>query len=119
MTSLLSQAPPLATSTPVQRVEPTVVAFTKPCSPAPSSQPAPPTRPPPLPRVIPSSRNEPLGLNVADFLPVSFPFPLSRQNFLSVLLTVSGRSPQSTTGAAPSPTTALWHRSTKVTTPCV
>ncbi|XP_043959392.1 katanin p80 WD40 repeat-containing subunit B1 isoform X1 [Gambusia affinis] len=65
------QAPPLATSTPVQRVEPTVVAFTKPCSPAPSSQPAPPTRPPPLPRVIPSSRNEPLGLNVADFLPSS------------------------------------------------
>uniref|UniRef100_A0A3P9NTB6 Katanin p80 WD40 repeat-containing subunit B1 n=1 Tax=Poecilia reticulata TaxID=8081 RepID=A0A3P9NTB6_POERE len=63
------QAPPLAASTPVQRVEPTVVALTKPCSPAPSSQPAPPARPPPLPRVIPSSRNEPLGLNVADFLP--------------------------------------------------
>ncbi|KAM4743706.1 katanin p80 WD40 repeat-containing subunit B1 isoform 2-T2 [Anableps anableps] len=71
------QAPPLATSTPIQRVEPTVITCAKqpnpmPCNPAPSSQPAPPTKPPPLPqqlRLIPSSRNEPLGLNVADFLP--------------------------------------------------
>ncbi|XP_047218649.1 katanin p80 WD40 repeat-containing subunit B1 isoform X1 [Girardinichthys multiradiatus] len=73
------QAPPLATSTPVQRVEPTVVSCAKrpnpmPCNPAPSSQLAPPTQVIPTKsqqqlRVIPSSRNEPLGLNVADFLP--------------------------------------------------
>ncbi|MED6273377.1 Katanin p80 WD40 repeat-containing subunit B1 [Characodon lateralis] len=75
------QAPPLATSTPVQRVEPTVVSCAKrpnpmPCNPAPSSQPAPPTQVIPTKsqqqlRVIPSSRNEPLGLNVADFLPAA------------------------------------------------
>ncbi|XP_021168564.2 katanin p80 WD40 repeat-containing subunit B1 [Fundulus heteroclitus] len=73
------QAPPLATSTPVQRVEPTVVSCAKrpnpkAANPAPPSQPAPPAQvaPPKAQqqvRVIPSSRNEPLGLNVADFLP--------------------------------------------------
>lgn len=66
------QAPPLATSTPIQRVEPTVVPCVKPpCNPAPPSQQAPPTKPPQQLRVIPSSRNEPLGLNVADFLPAA------------------------------------------------
>ncbi|XP_013881014.1 katanin p80 WD40 repeat-containing subunit B1 [Austrofundulus limnaeus] len=74
------KAPPLATSTPVQRVEPTVVSCPKgpaPSSnPSPSSPPAPPTQSnkaklKPQPRIIPSTRNEPIGLNVADFLPSS------------------------------------------------
>ncbi|KAJ4922270.1 hypothetical protein JOQ06_021614 [Pogonophryne albipinna] len=53
------QAAPLASSTPVQRVqrvEPTVVSWK--------------SKPPP--KIILSNRNEPIGLNVADFLPVSF-----------------------------------------------
>ncbi|XP_072235937.1 katanin p80 WD40 repeat-containing subunit B1 [Leuresthes tenuis] len=79
-----SQTAPLATSTPVQRVEPTVVSPGK--RPAPpavvpvtsdppsSSRPPPPAQASPAkpkqqPRIIPSSRNEPIGLNVADFLP--------------------------------------------------
>lgn len=83
------QAPPLASSTPVQRVEPTVVSCTKranvpaavvpPPSIPPSSAPPPPSQPPvitakskPQPKIILSSRNEPIGLNVADFLPVRF-----------------------------------------------
>lgn len=77
---------PLASSTPVQRVEPTVVSCAK--RPAPSavgpasSKPpiqAPPLSQPPVttakskqqPIIILSNRNEPIGLNVADFLPVS------------------------------------------------
>uniref|UniRef100_A0A8C2WEV6 Katanin p80 WD40 repeat-containing subunit B1 n=1 Tax=Cyclopterus lumpus TaxID=8103 RepID=A0A8C2WEV6_CYCLU len=49
------KAPPLASSTPVQRVEPiNLVTAVK-----------------SKPKIIPSSRNEPIGLNVADFLPVS------------------------------------------------
>ncbi|XP_068166893.1 katanin p80 WD40 repeat-containing subunit B1 isoform X1 [Antennarius striatus] len=70
--------PPLASSTPVQRVEPTVVSSVK--QPA-SSNPAPAAPPPPLPppvttatckpqpKIILSDRKEPIGLNVADFLP--------------------------------------------------
>uniref|UniRef100_A0A3Q2Q477 Katanin p80 WD40 repeat-containing subunit B1 n=1 Tax=Fundulus heteroclitus TaxID=8078 RepID=A0A3Q2Q477_FUNHE len=51
-------------------------AFPLAANPAPPSQPAPPAQvaPPKAQqqvRVIPSSRNEPLGLNVADFLPVT------------------------------------------------
>uniref|UniRef100_UPI003AABA3DC katanin p80 WD40 repeat-containing subunit B1 isoform X2 n=1 Tax=Centroberyx gerrardi TaxID=166262 RepID=UPI003AABA3DC len=88
------QNPPLASSTPVQRVEPTVVSSApRPAPSAPASAvraavsnpPAPPApaatpRPAaqaavttakakPLPSVILSTRNEPIGLNVADFLP--------------------------------------------------
>ncbi|XP_061878666.1 katanin p80 WD40 repeat-containing subunit B1-like [Entelurus aequoreus] len=78
------QVSPLSTSTPIQRVEPIVVTCTK--NPAPSGQvfPAPASRmpppppPPPLqtsvqphPTIFPVSRNEPIGLNVADFLPSS------------------------------------------------
>ncbi|MEQ2167748.1 hypothetical protein GOODEAATRI_007204, partial [Goodea atripinnis] len=95
------QAPPLATSTPVQRVEPTVVSCVKrpnpmPCNPAPSSQPAPPTqvistKSQQQLRVIPSSRNEPLGLNVADFLPVSFLFPLLQSEFPAAAATETCR----------------------------
>ncbi|XP_063738303.1 katanin p80 WD40 repeat-containing subunit B1 isoform X2 [Eleginops maclovinus] len=75
-------AAPLASSTPVQRVEPTVVSCVKrsapPSVPATSSSsvpPLPPSQPPlkskPPPKIIPSNRNEPIGLNVADFLPSS------------------------------------------------
>uniref|UniRef100_A0A673W0M2 Katanin p80 WD40 repeat-containing subunit B1 n=1 Tax=Salmo trutta TaxID=8032 RepID=A0A673W0M2_SALTR len=76
----------LASSTPVLRVEPTVVA-TAPCPipavtarPPTNHPPAPHPAPPPVvamakakpqPSVILSSRNEPIGLNVGDFLPVS------------------------------------------------
>lgn len=79
------QIPPLASSTPVQRVEPTVVSCGK--RPAPSAvstassnppAPAPPPQPPvttakskPQAKIILSTRNEPIGLNVADFLPSS------------------------------------------------
>uniref|UniRef100_A0A671UQM2 Katanin p80 WD40 repeat-containing subunit B1 n=1 Tax=Sparus aurata TaxID=8175 RepID=A0A671UQM2_SPAAU len=77
-----STIPPLASSTPVQRVEPTVVSCGK--RPAPSAvstassnppAPAPPPQPPvttakskPQAKIILSTRNEPIGLNVADFL---------------------------------------------------
>ncbi|KAM4593799.1 katanin p80 WD40 repeat-containing subunit B1 [Odontesthes bonariensis] len=77
-----AQPPPLATSTPVQRVEPTVVSSGKrpappavvpvPSDPPSSSQPpaqASPAKPKQQPKIILSSRNEPIGLNVADFLP--------------------------------------------------
>ncbi|XP_059204744.1 katanin p80 WD40 repeat-containing subunit B1 isoform X2 [Centropristis striata] len=81
-------APPLASSTPVQRVEPTVVSCAKRAAPSaidplssspPASGPPPaPPQPPvltakskPQPKVILSTRNEPIGLNVADFLPSS------------------------------------------------
>ncbi|XP_074523370.1 katanin p80 WD40 repeat-containing subunit B1 [Halichoeres trimaculatus] len=91
------QAVPLASSTPVQRVEPTVVSCAKrpvpsavvppPTNPPPSSGPPPPSQPPvittkskPQPKVILSSRNEPIGLNVADFLPSS---PNNRSGVLS------------------------------------
>uniref|UniRef100_A0A8C7UKK3 Katanin p80 WD40 repeat-containing subunit B1 n=1 Tax=Oncorhynchus mykiss TaxID=8022 RepID=A0A8C7UKK3_ONCMY len=76
----------LASSTPILRVEPTVVA-TAPCPipvvtarPPTNHPPAPHPAPPPViamakakpqPSVILSSRNEPIGLNVGDFLPVS------------------------------------------------
>ncbi|XP_061592182.1 katanin p80 WD40 repeat-containing subunit B1 [Cololabis saira] len=79
------QAPPLATSTPVQRVEPTVISCAK--RPAPSAavpasgDPPSSSQPPPAapvtstkskqPKIILSTRNEPIGLNVADFLPFS------------------------------------------------
>ncbi|XP_076592054.1 katanin p80 WD40 repeat-containing subunit B1 isoform X2 [Chaetodon auriga] len=81
---------PLASSTPVQRVEPTVVSCVK--RPAPSavsstSSGPPPPQPPvttakskPQPKIILSSRNEPIGLNVADFLP---PSPNNRAGALS------------------------------------
>ncbi|XP_013981759.1 katanin p80 WD40 repeat-containing subunit B1 [Salmo salar] len=75
---------PVASSTPVLRVEPTVVA-TAPCPipavtarPPTNHPPAPHPAPPPVvamakakpqPSVILSSRNEPIGLNVGDFLP--------------------------------------------------
>ncbi|XP_056267936.1 katanin p80 WD40 repeat-containing subunit B1 [Pseudoliparis swirei] len=81
------QAPPLASSTPVQRVEPTVVSCAKhpPLSTPPGPAPAPP--PPHLvtaakskPKMVPSSRTEPIGLNVADFLPSS---PSNRGGALS------------------------------------
>ncbi|XP_069031186.1 katanin p80 WD40 repeat-containing subunit B1 [Embiotoca jacksoni] len=89
------KAPPLASSTPVQRVEPTVVSCAK--RPAPSAMgpasanpPAcsqPPPQPAvtaaklkPQPKIILSSRNEPIGLNVADFLP---PSPNQRPGALS------------------------------------
>uniref|UniRef100_A0A8C9YUQ5 Katanin p80 WD40 repeat-containing subunit B1 n=1 Tax=Sander lucioperca TaxID=283035 RepID=A0A8C9YUQ5_SANLU len=79
-------APPLASSTPVQRVEPTVVSCAKRPAPSaggqaspnpPASCPPPPqppvitAKPKPQPKIILSSRNEPIGLNVADFLPSS------------------------------------------------
>ncbi|XP_036820187.1 katanin p80 WD40 repeat-containing subunit B1 isoform X2 [Oncorhynchus mykiss] len=75
---------PVASSTPILRVEPTVVA-TAPCPipvvtarPPTNHPPAPHPAPPPViamakakpqPSVILSSRNEPIGLNVGDFLP--------------------------------------------------
>ncbi|XP_067441813.1 katanin p80 WD40 repeat-containing subunit B1 [Thunnus thynnus] len=76
---------PLASSTPVQRVEPTVVSCVKrPSAVAPAfsnppvSDPPPAPQPPvtaaktkPQPKIILSTRNEPIGLNVADFLPSS------------------------------------------------
>uniref|UniRef100_A0A665TTR7 Katanin p80 WD40 repeat-containing subunit B1 n=1 Tax=Echeneis naucrates TaxID=173247 RepID=A0A665TTR7_ECHNA len=77
------KAPPLASSTPVQRVEPTVVLCVKrpaPSAVAPSTSDPPRSRSPPpqppiatkskqQPKIILSTRNEPIGLNVADFLP--------------------------------------------------
>ncbi|XP_076003067.1 katanin p80 WD40 repeat-containing subunit B1 [Genypterus blacodes] len=80
---------PLASSTPVQRVEPTVVAGSQrplpsepqPLIPAPLPQLAqalPPTNAKAQPQpanIVLSTRNEPIGLNVADFLP-----PLANNN---------------------------------------
>ncbi|XP_029353343.1 katanin p80 WD40 repeat-containing subunit B1 isoform X2 [Echeneis naucrates] len=88
------QAPPLASSTPVQRVEPTVVLCVKrpaPSAVAPSTSDPPRSRSPPpqppiatkskqQPKIILSTRNEPIGLNVADFLPCS---PNARPGVLS------------------------------------
>ncbi|XP_034016205.1 katanin p80 WD40 repeat-containing subunit B1 [Thalassophryne amazonica] len=88
---------PLASSTPVQRVVPTVVSRSKHPAPAlhavaagpvisnpPSSCPvstqAPSSKTKPQPSIILSARNEPIGLNVADFLP---PSPSSRPGALS------------------------------------
>ncbi|KAG7239570.1 hypothetical protein INR49_028721 [Caranx melampygus] len=86
---------PVASSTPVQRVEPTVVSCVKrptpsavgPSSSDPPTFQTPPLHPPvttakskPQPRIILSTRNEPIGLNVADFLPSS---PNSRPGALS------------------------------------
>ncbi|XP_023809546.1 katanin p80 WD40 repeat-containing subunit B1 [Oryzias latipes] len=62
------QTPALATSTPVQRVEPTVVSSGKRPAAGPACQPPPQNPVEPKPRIIPSSRNEPIGLNVDDFL---------------------------------------------------
>lgn len=80
------KAPPLASSTPIQRVEPTVVSCVKrpgPSAAAPVTSVLPPPQPPTTtaktksqPKIIPSTRNEPIGLNVADFLPVSLTFTL-------------------------------------------
>ncbi|XP_040014501.1 katanin p80 WD40 repeat-containing subunit B1 [Xiphias gladius] len=89
------QAPPLASSTPVQRVEPTVVSCAKrpaPSAVAPASSNPPTSLPPapqppvttakskPQPKIILGTRNEPIGLNVADFLPSS---PNNRPGALS------------------------------------
>lgn len=71
------QSPPLASSTPVQRVEPTVVSCVKRTASSDPPAPAPPPHQAPLtaaktkpqPKIILSTRNEPIGLNVADFLP--------------------------------------------------
>nr|XP_020458339.1 katanin p80 WD40 repeat-containing subunit B1 [Monopterus albus] len=66
------QAPPLTTSTPVLKVEPTVVSCVKHPSPSGSPPPQPPAtmaKTKPQVKIIPSTRNEPIGLNVADFLP--------------------------------------------------
>ncbi|XP_037103577.1 katanin p80 WD40 repeat-containing subunit B1 isoform X1 [Syngnathus acus] len=52
-----------APSTPVQRVEPTVVACVKRAAPSASEQ----AQPPPV-EIFPASRSEPSGLDVADFL---------------------------------------------------
>ncbi|XP_035274271.1 katanin p80 WD40 repeat-containing subunit B1 [Anguilla anguilla] len=93
--------PPIASSTPVIRVEPTVV----PAAARPLPVIAPVTRPPPVappaarpqpgvapvqarpePAVIFSTRNEPIGLNVGDFLPPSRnskPMSLSDEDALS------------------------------------
>ncbi|KAK2920484.1 katanin p80 WD40 repeat-containing subunit B1 [Channa argus] len=77
------QALPLASSTPVQRVEPTVVSYSKrpgasAASVAPPGPPPPQTQPPittaktkAQPKIIPITRNKPIGLNVAEFLPSS------------------------------------------------
>ncbi|XP_054626122.1 katanin p80 WD40 repeat-containing subunit B1 isoform X2 [Dunckerocampus dactyliophorus] len=83
------QASLLASSTPVQRVEPTVVTCAKHPPPSAAGQvfpalplseplPPPPLLPPlpqtsgkPHPKIFPIARNEPIGLNVADFLPSS------------------------------------------------
>ncbi|XP_076879187.1 katanin p80 WD40 repeat-containing subunit B1 isoform X2 [Brachyhypopomus gauderio] len=68
---------PAASSTPVLRVEPTVVAaappaavsvVTAPLTP-PSRHSAPTSKLKPSSEVIPSTRNEPIGLNAGDFLP--------------------------------------------------
>ncbi|XP_077942240.1 katanin p80 WD40 repeat-containing subunit B1 isoform X2 [Gasterosteus aculeatus] len=72
----VSKAPPLASSTPVQRVEPTVVSFAKRPTPSAVVPASPPPQPPvstarSKPKIILSCRNEPIGLNVADFLPSS------------------------------------------------
>ncbi|KAK9542159.1 hypothetical protein VZT92_000045 [Zoarces viviparus] len=90
------QATPLSSCAPVQRVEPTVVSSIKRSTPSavvpvtsnlPSSAPPPPPQPPvttatskPHPKIILSTRNEPIGLNVADFLPSS---PLNRGGALN------------------------------------
>uniref|UniRef100_A0A673Y4W5 Katanin p80 WD40 repeat-containing subunit B1 n=1 Tax=Salmo trutta TaxID=8032 RepID=A0A673Y4W5_SALTR len=58
---------PVASSTPVLRVEPTVVATAP--RPIPVVTARPPTSNHPPPSVILSTRNEPIGLNVGDFLP--------------------------------------------------
>lgn len=106
------QGPPIAQSTPVQRVEPTVVSCAKrapppvdpptawpppapsaPSAPLPApapgvtkTKPHPPPAQPHPPKIILSSRNEPIGLNVADFLPPSAnsrPGALSEEEALS------------------------------------
>ncbi|XP_030622355.1 katanin p80 WD40 repeat-containing subunit B1 [Chanos chanos] len=72
------KAAPIASSTPVLRVEPTVVAAaprpvpvtTPSLAPAPAPRPVVVTaKPRPQPAIIHSTRNEPIGLNVGDFLP--------------------------------------------------
>ncbi|KPP80003.1 katanin p80 WD40 repeat-containing subunit B1-like [Scleropages formosus] len=79
LTSGHLKSAPVASSTPVIRVEPTVVTGTSrqqpavvhPARPPPVVSPAAATaQPRPEPAVIFSSRNEPIGLNVSDFLPV-------------------------------------------------
>uniref|UniRef100_A0A8D2ZNQ9 Katanin p80 WD40 repeat-containing subunit B1 n=1 Tax=Scophthalmus maximus TaxID=52904 RepID=A0A8D2ZNQ9_SCOMX len=96
-TAAITPAPPLASSTPVQRVEPTVVSSAvgpaSSSSNPPASRPPPPPQPPvttartrPPPKIILSTRNEPIGLNVADFLPPSAnsrPAALSDEDELS------------------------------------
>ncbi|XP_076143193.1 katanin p80 WD40 repeat-containing subunit B1 isoform X1 [Alosa pseudoharengus] len=70
------KAQPIATSTPVLRVEPTIVATAPRSVPVVTSSVAPANRPTVTtaktrqqPAVIMSSRNKPIGLNVGDFLP--------------------------------------------------
>ncbi|CAL9702234.1 unnamed protein product [Knipowitschia caucasica] len=107
------QVSPIAQSTPVQRVEPTVVLCAKrvppPAEPPTAWPPPAPSAPTALsapsapavtktkphssapqkhqaPKIIPSSRNQPIGLNVADFLPPSAhnrPGGLSEEEALS------------------------------------
>ncbi|KAL1006988.1 hypothetical protein UPYG_G00080250 [Umbra pygmaea] len=83
-TSLL-KSPPVASSTPVLRVEPTVVATAPRPIPVITARSQPSNHPPvprpaptpavamakakPQPNIIFSTRNEPIGLNVGDFLP--------------------------------------------------
>lgn len=88
---------PLASSTPVQRVEPTVVSSSAkrpgpatpeksappPSNPAPSQPPAPSVKSRPPPDIILSNRNAPIGLNMADFLPSSQSAALSDDEALS------------------------------------
>ncbi|KAF6725989.1 Katanin p80 WD40 repeat-containing subunit B1 [Oryzias melastigma] len=62
------QTPALASSTPIQRVEPTVVSGVKRPAAVPPSQPPPQNQAESKPRIVLSSRNEPIGLNVDDFL---------------------------------------------------
>lgn len=66
---------PIISSTPVQRVEPTVFTAARPVVttsvPSPSRPVVTITKPKPAPGIIMSTRNEPIGLNAGDFLSVS------------------------------------------------
>lgn len=87
-------APPPAPSPPVQRVKPTVVSSSSkpPAAVAPPSSQPPPSSQAPTPsrfrpvELIPSSRNLPIGLNVADFLPASgSPVSLTDEEALTLM----------------------------------
>lgn len=129
------KVPPIASSTPVQRVEPTVISSVHPqvssnvgpksCYPPPSPQPAVITaRPTTQTNIIPCSRNESIGLNVADFLLVSlqkWKKKLNRQTKLkdiklNVFFVISFAP---TTNGRPWLMMRLCLKSRKVMTPCV